>query len=58
MILRWAAAAYLETEMNFRRIMGYRDIWVLKFALSPEHTRGDAANEANNAGRALQTVAS
>jgi hypothetical protein len=26
MVLRWAAAAHLETEKHFRRIMGYRDL--------------------------------
>ena len=58
MILRWAAAAYLETEKNFRRIMGYRDIWVLESALRPERTLVDAANQANHACCALQTAAS
>ena len=33
MVLRWAAAALLMTERNFRRIMGYRDLWMLKAAL-------------------------
>jgi hypothetical protein len=33
MVLRWAAAALLMTEKNFRRIMGYRDLWMLKAAL-------------------------
>jgi putative transposase len=33
MVLRWAAAALLMTELNFRRIMGYRDLWMLKAAL-------------------------
>ena len=33
MVLRWAAAALLMTEQNFRRIMGYRDRWMLKAAL-------------------------
>ena len=33
MVLRWAAAALLMTENNFRRIMGYRDLWMLKAAL-------------------------
>jgi len=32
-VLRWAAAALLMTEQNFRRIMGYRDLWMLKAAL-------------------------
>ena len=29
------AAALLETEKNFRKIMGYRDLWMLKAALDP-----------------------
>lgn len=29
MVLRWAAAALLMTEKNFRRIMGYKDLWML-----------------------------
>ncbi len=33
MVLRWAAAALLMTEGNFRKIMGYRDLWMLKAAL-------------------------
>ena len=33
MVLRRAAAALLMTEKNFRRIMGYRDLWMLKTAL-------------------------
>jgi putative transposase len=33
MVLRWAAAALLMTEQNFRRIMGYRDLWMLKAVL-------------------------
>ena len=32
MVLRWAAAL-LMTEQNFRKIMGYRDLWMLKAAL-------------------------
>jgi hypothetical protein len=31
--LRWAAAALLMTEHNFRKIMGYRDLWMLEAAL-------------------------
>ena len=37
MVLRWAAAAYLDTEKSFRRIMGYRDLWILKAALDQAH---------------------
>lgn len=33
MVLRWAAAALLMTEQNFRKIMGYRDLWMLKAIL-------------------------
>ena len=33
MVLRWAAAALLMTEQNFRRIMGYKDLWMLESAL-------------------------
>lgn len=30
---RWSAAAFLEMEKSFRRIMGYRDLWALKVIL-------------------------
>jgi hypothetical protein len=33
MVLRWAAAALLMTEKNLRRIMGYKDLWMLESAL-------------------------
>jgi len=33
MVLRWAGAAALETEKAFRKIMGHRDLWMLKAAL-------------------------
>ena len=33
MVLRWMASAYLEAEKCFRRIQGYRDLWVLGTAL-------------------------
>jgi len=33
MVLRWAAAAWLLTEKNLRKIMGYRDLWMLKAIL-------------------------
>ncbi|MCH8158164.1 MAG: IS256 family transposase [Nitrospinae bacterium] len=33
MILRWAASAFLDAEKNFRRIMGYKDLWILEAAL-------------------------
>lgn len=30
MALRWAAAAFVETEKHYRRIMGYQHLWMLK----------------------------
>lgn len=38
MVLRWAAAALLMTEKNFRKIMGYRELWTLKAALETDST--------------------
>jgi hypothetical protein len=34
-LLRWAASAFLITEKNFRKIQGYRDLWMLKAVLHP-----------------------
>jgi transposase-like protein len=31
---RWSAAAFLEMEPSFRKIMGYRDLWALKAILN------------------------
>ena len=36
MVRRWVAAAFLATEKNFRRILGYRDLWMLKAKLKNE----------------------
>ncbi len=33
MVLRWTAAGYLQAEKAFRRIQGFRDLWVLAAAL-------------------------
>ena len=35
MVLRWAASAFLIAEKNFRKIQGYRDLWMLKAVLHP-----------------------
>jgi len=40
---RWAAAAFLETEKNFNRLMGYRDLWALKAILQGEHLKAKQA---------------
>jgi len=34
MVKRWAAAAFLATEKNFRKTMGYRDLWMLDAILN------------------------
>jgi len=33
MVLRWATAAFLETEKHFKRIGGYKQLWILKLYL-------------------------
>ena len=35
MVRRWAAAAFLDTEKSFRKIMGYKDLWMLNAVLNP-----------------------
>ena len=30
MAVRWAVAAFLDAEKGYRRIMGYKDLWILK----------------------------
>jgi hypothetical protein len=41
MVLRWMASAYLEAEKCFRRIQGYRDLWVLSSALGRQRSATD-----------------
>lgn len=33
MALRWTAAAFEASSKNYRRIMGYEQLWILKAAL-------------------------
>ena len=33
-VLRWAEASFLDTEKNFRRILGYNDLWTLQAKLN------------------------
>jgi hypothetical protein len=35
MARRWMASAFLRTEKNFRRIMGYKEFWALEAILNP-----------------------
>jgi len=44
MVLRWAASAFLATEKNFRKIQGYKDLWILKAVL--EEKEFDTDNKA------------
>jgi len=43
MVLRWAASAFLATEKNFRKIQGYKDLWMLKAIL--EEKEFDTGNK-------------
>jgi putative transposase len=45
MALRWAAAGFVETEKNYRRIMGYQQLWMLKAALGESPEDEDLANQ-------------
>jgi putative transposase len=36
MVLRWVVGSFLATEKNFRRIMGWKDLWQLKAILGRE----------------------
>ena len=42
MVQRWAAASFLATETNFRRIMGWKDLWQLEAILGRKRSE-DAA---------------
>jgi putative transposase len=33
MVKRWVSSAYLRAEKNFRKLMGYQDLWMLRAAL-------------------------
>jgi transposase-like protein len=45
MALRWAAAGFVETEKNYRRIMGYQQLWMLKAALDETREDEDLAHQ-------------
>lgn len=38
MVKRWATAAFLDAEEGWRKIMGHRDLWMLRAALGREDT--------------------
>ncbi len=35
MVVRWVAAALMDTEKRFRRIMGHEQLWMLDAKLKP-----------------------
>jgi hypothetical protein len=39
MVARWAAASFLATEKNFRRIMGWKDLWQLEAIFRKKNDR-------------------
>jgi putative transposase len=45
MMQRWVAASFLATEMNFRRIMGWKDLWQLESILGRKATENAAATQ-------------
>jgi len=51
MALRWAGAAALETERGFRKIMGHKDLWMLKAALDDGQSLSKEANISLDEGR-------
>jgi putative transposase len=45
MVQRWAAASFLATEKNFRRIMGWKDLWQLEAILGRKVSDQAAAQQ-------------
>ncbi|MBP9014661.1 MAG: transposase [Smithella sp.] len=45
MVLRWAMAAFLETEKHFRKIGGYKQLWMLKAYLDELETEQTLAQK-------------
>lgn len=45
MVCRWTAAALLETEKRFRRIMGHQKLWVLEAHLNEESAEASVASQ-------------
>ena len=46
MVLRWASASFLDTEKNFRRILGYKDLCMLQAKLNDRVTDDDPSKVA------------
>jgi putative transposase len=46
MVERWVAASFLATEKNFRRVMGWKDLWQLEAILGRKSDQAAAQQEA------------
>ena len=46
MALRWTAAGFLEAEKSFRKILGFKDLWILRAALGRDRVDADAMKKA------------
>jgi putative transposase len=51
MALRWAGAAALETERNFRKIIGHQDLWMLKAMLDEDRSLSEESEISVDNGR-------
>ena len=45
MVVRWAATSLLETEKQYKKIMGYRDLWQLQAHLNELDVQHGLASE-------------
>jgi hypothetical protein len=51
MALRWAGAAAMETERNFRKIMGHKGLWMLKAVLDEGQSLSEESQISVDEGR-------
>lgn len=45
MALRWTAAGFLEAEKSFRRVLGFKELWILAAALGRDHAAATNASK-------------
>jgi hypothetical protein len=45
MAVRWTASALVSSSKNFRKVMGYKDLWMLKANLQPNEKNLPIAEE-------------
>jgi putative transposase len=43
MALRWTAAGFLEAEKSFRKVLGYKELWILRAALGRDRVNAAEA---------------